>query len=401
MAPKSGGKLLSRPPSSMMNRSDRKLFIAFSLTILAFGAMNLILQSRLFRIKDNGVLQRTPNTFSVDILSVASINRQELVDVQKRMFGLHSSVRAFFIATELDDDDPWCYKNLTWEDVVAVSNFCRKRPSGISHEMKYLRGLYARTQWLEKKPNPVGWLCAIPRPYSGLRKAYLHYMKMRLSLPDYFIILDDDTYFNMEDFQRIHKPLNSMEAKVVAGCLVRQPVHSINFTFPWGGFGTVFSKGSLAYLFHPIYCTNIGNGTAPNVHYNHPNAGGICNQLVKDIAGELKYFKNGNSLLDLIYNYVNTDKYRNIANWDWQNNGGFCMHSDWVMGFFVNFYNVSNHVEDKYYQNVPQARIESFEGSNVYQKASGYCKNEGNCPNGTMICHKPSVQWIDHEISKW
>ena len=78
------------------------------------------------------------------------------------------------------------------------------------------------------------------------------------------------------------------------------------------------------------------------------------------------------------------------------------MHSDWVMGFFVNFYNVSKHVEEKFYENVPQARMESFKGSHIYAKPTGYCKNnEGICESGAMICHKPSVQWVEKEVMKW
>lgn len=269
-------------------------------------------------------------TISVDILSVATINRTELLDAQKRTFVTHPSVRNFFNATELDDYDPTCYRDLTWEHVRLVSTFCRNRPKGISYEYRFMRGMYARTPFLARKPNPAGWLCAIQRPYAGLRKAYLHYQQNRQLLPDYFIILDDDTYYNMEIFQKNHETLNSSVPTVVAGCLVRQPVMQINFTFPFGGYGAVFSKGSLDYLFQPIMCMNgiVGGDNFPSM-VNHPNHEAICNQLSKDLFGELKYFQNGMSLLDLIYKFVNTERYRDVATWT----TGFCMHSDWVMGY--------------------------------------------------------------------
>ena len=339
-------------------------------------------------------------SFSVDILSVASIDtkRMELLNAQKRILTSHSSVRNFFNVTEVDDYDPTCYKDLTLEQVEAVSNFCRKRPPGLSYEMRFMRAQYARKQFINKKKNPAGWLCAIPRPYSGLRKAYLHYKENRQELPDYFIVMDDDTYYNIETFEQIHNKLNSTEQTVVAGCLVRWPIQQINFTFPWGGYGTVFSKNALKYLFHSIrHCPPKGEESSDD----HPNAEGICNQLSKNIVGELKYYENGNSLLDIIYKYVSMDRYRDVAKWDWRNHGGFCMHSDWVMGYFVNYYNVSRHVEMKKFENVPHARIESFEGSDVYARPSGYCKNEGSCKNGTMICHKGSVEWMEKEVMKW
>ncbi|KAL7432074.1 hypothetical protein ACHAXM_003336 [Skeletonema potamos] len=399
--------------------STNKLFIIFAGLCLALGLMNLNFSSTLVSVKNDTSLRKllklfgeedrvkvkgelssssseSPSSFSVDILSVASIDtkRKELLNLQKRTFASHTSVRNFFHATEVDDFDPTCYKDLTWKHVADVSTFCRKRPSGISYEMRHLRGLYGRKQWIAKKSNPI---------------AYLHYKENRQALPDYFIIMDDDTYYNMETFQQMHKKLNSSEPTVVAGCLVRLPIHEINFTFPFGGFGAVFSKGALEYLFHPIHCPDIGRNRRlpmvdvdPNSEPNHANAEGICNQMSKNTAGELKYFENGNSLLDLIYKYVNTERYRDVAKWDFKNHGGFCMHSDWVMGFFVNFYNVSKHVEEKFYENVPQARMESFKGSHIYAKPTGYCKNnEGICESGAMICHKPSVQWVEKEVMKW
>jgi hypothetical protein len=87
-----------------------------------------------------------------------------------------------------------------------ISNFCRgQRPSGLSRVFRYLRGQYAKAEWLEKKANPSGWMCAQVRPYSGLLKAYKHYKKSQQALPDYLIIIDDDTYYNMELFVSYYK----------------------------------------------------------------------------------------------------------------------------------------------------------------------------------------------------
>jgi len=342
-----------------------------------------------------------PPAFSVDILSVASINRTENLEVQQRTIASHISVRNFFNATELDDYDPTCYKDLTWEQVKQVSEFCKnRRGKKLSYEFRFMRNQYARWQWLAQKPNPTGWLCAIQRPYAGLRKAYSHYRKYREHLPDYFIIFDDDSYYNMEIFQKEHENLNSSQPTVVAGCLVRSPVRQLNFTFPFGGFGAVFSKGSLRYLFHPIVCPDIDlgkiNGTIP-MFSNHPNYEGICAQLSKNVMLERKYFKNGDSLLDLIYKYVNTERYRDVAKWT----TGFCMHSDWVMGYFVNFYNASIHVKDSFFDDVPHARIESYKGSEIYARGTGFCTHERKCPDGTAICHKPDIRWVESEASKW
>lgn len=354
--------------------------------------------------------------FAVDILSVASLERYNNLVQQQKTFGSHPSVRNFFNATEVDDYDPLCHKELTVEQVMKVSRFCRRRPANISRTMKYLRGMFARKQWLERKPNMVGWLCAIQRPYAGLKKVYSYYNRQNESLPNYFIILDDDSYYNMESFTMNNKGMNSTLLSVTAGCLVRQPgkllfpvphevhyiylifnillmcftVHQINFTFPFGGFGAVFSGASLNYLFQPVRCHN-------NESISHENSDAICRQLSQDIAGELQYFQDGMSLLDLIYMYVNTERYRDVDQWK----SGFCMHSDWVMGYFINYYNVSAHVSDEWYKDIPHARIEAYKDSVLYRRPTGFCKFEKDCPKGAEICHKPPEGWIENEMKLW
>jgi len=353
-----------------------------------------------------------PSTFSVDILSVASINRTGLLEFQRQTLTKHESVRNFFNATEVDDYDPECYKNLTWDKIVAVSTFCRKRRASmnISRELYVLKGLYARMQWLAKKPNPAGWMCAIQRPYAGLRKAYHHYKATRQELPDFFIIFDDDSYYNMDVFRENHQDLNSSELNVFAGCLVRQPLHQLNFTFAFGGFGVVLSKGTLDYLFTPIICPKIEtkNQRMPTIA-NHPNSEAICDQMERDLVKELQYFEQGDSLLDLILKYVNTERYRDVYSWK----TGFCMHSDWVMGYFIQYYNASQHVADPFFANVPQARIESYKhkvfhggqieliDSEIYAFPKGLCKNEIHCQPGAAICHKPSMEWMMQETRHW
>jgi len=60
-----------------------------------------------------------------------------------------------------------------------------------------------------KNKNTPGWLCAQKRPARGLIKAIRAYQTQGddneshfTSLPDYLIIVDDDTYYNMEHFSR-------------------------------------------------------------------------------------------------------------------------------------------------------------------------------------------------------
>jgi hypothetical protein len=327
----------------------------------------------------------------VDILSVGSVSRLDLLDAQRRTMGSHATVRNFFNATELDDaDDPDCSRVLTWEHVKKISHFCRrKRPEHPVY--RYMtRVLFAREQWLEKKANPAGWMCAQKRPYHGLAKVARHYASRRhaeAGLPDWLIIADDDTYYNLELFHRTFRSRNASDLEVAVGCLVRQPVHTVNLTFPYGGFGSVLSGGSLAKLLRPIECPPASaDGEA------------TCDRLRDNIVGELEYFRNGMSLVDLIHAYVSAERYRDVDRWT----AGYCMHSDWVLGYFVNFYNVSRHVENPYYRRVPQARIDPFaNGSEIYRRPEGLCRNDGVCREGDQVCHRAPAKWMEEETRRW
>ena len=279
------------------------------------------------------------SSFTVDILSVSSVNQMDLLHAQQTTFATHKSVRNFFNATETDDADPFCHGNITFQHVDSVSKFCRKRHNRMSPVLRYLSGQYARTPWLGKKKNPTGWLCAQVRPYSGLMKTQLHYQQTGQELPNYLLIFDDDTYYNMEKFQMNFASFDSSIEKVYAGCLVRAPLHMTNFTFPFGGFGSILSKGALVRLFKRHLCPGLG-GSKDIVKdfasmYNKESfltgdsSADFCRRLKEDNVGELKYFTNGMNLVELMYKYSNTDKYRDVNRWS--RDSQFCMHSVRIM----------------------------------------------------------------------
>mmetsp|Transcript_111 Transcript_111/g.271 ORF Transcript_111/g.271 Transcript_111/m.271 type:complete len:424 (+) Transcript_111:240-1511(+) len=346
------------------------------------------------------------DTLTVDLLSVASQQQLSLLLAQKSTVGSHTSVRNFFNATELDDADPSCSSNLKLEDVKSISSFCRRRGDGLSEIFRVMRGNYARWQWLEKKRNPMGWMCAQVRPISGLFKIYNHFMQTREDLPDYLIVMDDDTYFNMEMFQESFQSFDSSINMYYAGCLVRSPIHQINFTFPFGGYGSILSRGTLVNLFRPIHCAftnrsispsfDITTNTATNKNFTYdPEA--ICTRIKEDNVGEKRYFRNGMNIVQLMYAYSSSERYVNIKNWT----SGFCMHSDWAVGYFMNFYNVSMHVKEAFYKDVPHARIEAYKGSEIYRKGTGLCNNENDCPEDSEICHRASADWMRNETNRW
>jgi hypothetical protein len=232
-------------------------------------------------------------------------------------------------------------------------------------------------------------------------KVYQHYKESKEMLPDYLIIIDDDTYYNMELFQQNFAVMNSSEEIYYAGCLVRDPIHMINNTFPFGGYGSILSRGSIRNLMNPINCD-------PPLQESMKDHS-LCSRLDENNVDEKQYFKSGMNLIELMYYYTSTNRYRDVKDWNILDDSkhGFCMHSDWVIGFFANYYNVSKHVADPFYTNVPHSRIEAYKGSEIYRKGTGFCANavgdpatEGNCPPGSEICHRASQVWIRKETER-
>ncbi|KAL3911739.1 MAG: hypothetical protein SGILL_007163, partial [Bacillariaceae sp.] len=203
----------------------------------------------------------------LDMIAVGSNTRWDLVETQNATFGQHPSVRNFFTFSEADDHEAHCHSNLTMESTRFVSKHCRN--SRHTQETLKYRSRFARVQFLQKKENPAGWLCAQKRPAESLFRVLDDYRQQRQRMivdgtdsatldqifPDYLFLLDDDTYLNMEPILEVLPelyPANNSYA--VAGCMVRERVHQHNFTFPWGGFGTIFSKALIEKFVHPIHC---------------------------------------------------------------------------------------------------------------------------------------------------
>jgi hypothetical protein len=181
--------------------------------------------------------------------------------------------------------------------------------------MAYLQTAYANERWLRNKANPAGWMCAQTRPVQGFYKVIQYYKQQRQPLPDYLIIMDDDTYYNMQLFQehfQVHYP-NSSEPIAVAGCLVRSPIHEINFTIPFGGYGFTLSRGYLQHMMRPIQC---------------PRDHDWCHAIRRTShLDERPLFQNGMTLTDLLHAYATNQPFVDFSNWT----TGFCLHSDWYV----------------------------------------------------------------------
>lgn len=336
----------------------------------------------------------TPYVF--DVLSVGSVNQIELIQAQFSTWASHPSRRLFFAATEIDDPDPNCYKELTLEGALEICNKCKdkafyKRIDAKNKLTDTFTNMFSNPKWLLARKNPVGWICAQRRLPFALAKVLQMYKEAQdlngFSLPDYLILVDDDTIVNLSKIQDYLLLPDSSSVKqliptpvVFAGCRVRWPINVINFTFPFGGYGTFFSKDALQRMITPLYCNHTATGIEQEA----------CERIVLSRKGginlgESALFKPGMSLGDLIGEFSRSDR--------------FCVHSDWAIGYFVNFYNVSRHaVDDGVWFNqehrmddVKEARLHTIDRSEIYRPYQ--CHSDGaKCSSSSLICHRASPE---------
>lgn len=342
-----------------------------------------------------------------DILSIGSLARPELLMAQQRTFASHVSVRRFVNATERDDADQNC---LVAHDPMAVSRWCRGQPYS-NTKQKFLRRLtewYAKPRWLASKKNPTGWMCAQPRPLQAFHQLVkTSYQSSSNSsnataadLPDYLIIMDDDTYYNMEDVSRFLQEDDPDIPRAIVGCLVRD--NQAYYSFPIGGFGLILSRGKLkiglpccknnpcfahtclhAALFSgalrnfmkPINCAGDGSSQDEFVAV-------ACRRLSENRINENQVVEDGMSVADMMGALATAQPYSQLQNWT----RGFCFHSDWLWGYFINFYEISIHFENMYKKS-PE-RLLGYNGSEMGSPGS-LCRNSDleSCDETKPICH--------------
>ena len=192
--------------------------------------------------------QRGAQDAVVDILSIGSRVRRDLTEAQRQSIAKHVSVRHFVVTTEDDDWDQGCHNNnMTYEeDIHHIVHFCkiiRGFPSK-NKLRRHLRKVYTSYSYLGKRSNPVGWMCASTRPFV----AFYNYLEQyKDDLPDYLVVIDDDSYYEMEGLLRYLDKMDYTPDKplALAGCRVRSHPQAVQFTFPFGGYGLVQSKGEM------------------------------------------------------------------------------------------------------------------------------------------------------------
>ena len=335
----------------------------------------------IMRTRKRSVGDRPTSTgnLTVDALSIGTQHNLGLVEAQSRSWASHRSVRHFFAATEADDSDPTCAQTINITDLEGIRDLCQKHQPMVKEGAlkSHVKGF--SKNFLDRGP---GWMCAQQRFATALQRLGRFYRNELevddAALPDFLFLQDDDTYFNMLKMNDFLREMDPSRPMAEAPCLVQHVKHWY-FSFPWGGFGFILSKGAVANLIRPIYCDKEAQDEFENK---------VCSRLKENILGEARFFVEGMSVSDLMGAHVDNNLFRDYATEDWS----YCLHGDWAVGYYINYYYVSSHIEDPRYQNVTEFRIESHLGG-VFTGHWGECKHRklDKCDETAYVCHKQTA----------
>ena len=175
---------------------------------------------------------------TIDALSIGTNYNTKQMIGQLNSWGSHQSIRYMFGSTENDDHDVLCHKNLTKDAMYILSLYCTQEShGGKNSRLKQIRSQYPSFKWLESENKTPGWMCAQSRFARSIGKVGRFYRKKGLNaLPDYFLIQDDDTFYDMPNLIQNLKERNADPHTpfVTGGCVVSWPKRMINFSFPYG-----------------------------------------------------------------------------------------------------------------------------------------------------------------------
>jgi hypothetical protein len=347
---------------------------------------------------------------TIDAASIGCRNKSAWMQAQVDTWRA-SNVRFFFESTEQDDIDPTCNEVMKPDTVKKIALFCgRQMLSEDKYKLRMLaKAFFAQPKWLEKTNKGIGWLCAQQRFASMLGKGGKFYqiqleVDKSFELPSFLLIQDDDTYYNMDMLEQelLLKVKDVSIPFAAAGCLVHMPIHMLNFSFPYGGYGTILSRGAIMRLIQPIYCNRSMHDESRRSVDNSSFESHVCDTMQNDIFGEKQAFQNGMSISDLMRAHAASNPFRDYMHW--KRRPGYCFHGDWIIGYFLNFYVLlDNRSTNPAPSTLPNFRMDSSLGYQYgTRNPKGNCGQKYSCSRTEhAACHRqtPESMMLLHDQS--
>lgn len=317
-------------------------------TIDAINQCNRILRSN-----------SSPNDsdLKLDVVSVGYERKSQYMKMQLKSWASNVNIRSFWGLTENDEQE----KNMKCEqiDISEHIDTCKLQyEQNPVYLEKFKTNIYDKRYFARKK-EPVSWICAQSRLVLGLGKKFKEYKKRvnlfgaTEALPDYLMIVDDDTYINIDLFSDFVNSKNSSIPVAYSGC--RE-----NLITNMGGFNLFLSRASIQRLITPLTCAPRKTNARGLSSISEWEAT-ICKQLEENVLGEYELFYPGMSLSDIAFEFASKKQ--------------FCLFSGWFMKYLITQYHLSIIAEDG-------KRIHPyFETKNCASNGDMYCKIDSHICN--------------------
>ena len=161
----------------------------------------------------------------VDVVSIGSMTRFDYLTAQVETWASHRSTRHFWGFSEVQDFDQECASLLSpselEEFVTGCQDILRTFEKQDDSFGSFFSNSYGATEGGIRSGDP-GWICAQRR--LGRTFGWLHsqYAEGVTTVPDYLVIVDDDTYMDMEEVLKLFKSKEDGRegrASGMSGCL--------------------------------------------------------------------------------------------------------------------------------------------------------------------------------------
>jgi hypothetical protein len=323
------------------------------------------------------------HNITIDALSIGTQYNVPQMEGQAKSWASHWSVRYLFGTTERDDADPACHERFTQKQFDFFFQTCSHKQYN-DNPLRPIRARFPISKWIEKENKTIGWLCAQQRFAHAVGKVGRFYRREGGEMPDFLFIQDDDTWYGMNQMVSFLSTRNHSTPFTTAGCMIQWPVHFVNFSFPYGGYGTVLNRLSVERLIKPIYCNRTTMAATSIPDDQHTKR--VCLQLEENLAGERMAFREGFSISDLMDRHAAMLPYRRYKRW--KNDPGYCMLGDWVLGYYINYYELGSR-EDPSLEYIHMDHSLGYD----YSKRVGSCQNDG-----VERCWESDTKYACHRI---
>ena len=136
---------------------------------------------------------------TTDIVSIGSVTRMDYLTAQIETWASHRGVRHYWGFSELQDFDPEC-SAMSEEARSAVVDMCKATEAFKDPKIKsFSEEFYGLSEGNRVRSGDAGWVCAQRRVGRALGWLHSQYSGGKTDVPDYLMVVDDDTYVDLVD----------------------------------------------------------------------------------------------------------------------------------------------------------------------------------------------------------